>query len=299
MHKVLIFGGSGMLGHKIAQVLAPKYEVWVTVQGAKEPLAATAIVPAERILPHTQVEQLDTVAWAVQHVRPTVMVNCVGIVKQRAAAKEVVPSLQINALFPHQLAELARTAGTRLIHISTDCVFSGHRGGYTEDDVADARDLYGRTKFLGEVAGEEAITVRTSIIGRALHGAEGLVEWFLEQREQTLRGYTEAVFSGVTTATLAGVIADVVIPQPALHGIYHVAAAPIRKYDLLMKLRNVCALPMEIVPDAGLRIDRSLHAARFCAATGWVAPSWDGMLTALGAEVSQYDSWRKHYAARK
>lgn len=299
MDNVLIVGGSGMLGHKVAQVLSPNYTVWATVRDQGLGLAATGIVPAERIITQTNVEDFNTLVKAVSVAKPKIIINCVGIIKQLAAAKQAIPSIEINALFPQRLNAFCGTSGIRLIHISTDCVFSGERGGYSEDDIPDAKDLYGRSKLLGEVVSDGSITLRTSIIGRALHGAEGLIEWFLAQKGKTIKGYTDAVFSGVTTETLAETIRDVVIPRPELSGLYHVSAMPINKMDLLTRFRAVAHYPVEIVMDKGPRCNRSLDSKRFSLATGWMAPDWDTMLSRLAQEVEQYEIWRKDYVTGK
>lgn len=180
-----------------------------------------------------------------------------------------------------------------MIHISTDCVFSGRRGRYTEQDAADATDLYGRTKHLGEVAGPGAVTLRTSIIGRELSAAQGLVEWFLAQRG-TIPGYSKAIFSGLTTAEFSRVILDVIERHPDLTGVYHVASAPISKQDLLERLNRALDRGLTIRPDASVAIDRSLDGSRFAAAAGYAAPAWDTMIEELAGDAPAYDQWRQH-----
>ncbi|MFM8331419.1 MAG: dTDP-4-dehydrorhamnose reductase family protein, partial [Candidatus Methylumidiphilus sp.] len=182
-----------------------------------------------------------------------------------------------NSLLPHRLATLCSIAGARLIHISTDCVFSGDRGGYTEDDPSDARDVYGKTKFLGEVTDSHTITLRTSIIGHELQTTHGLVEWFLSQERQC-KGYTKAIFSGLPTVVLARIISDIVISRPDLSGVYHLAARPISKYELLNLIAAVYGKEIEIIPDDQFVVDRSLSAERFRVATGYVAPDWANLV---------------------
>jgi dTDP-4-dehydrorhamnose reductase len=201
------------------------------------------------------------------------VINCVGLVKQLADANDPLQAVPINTLLPHRLAALCKATGARLVHISTDCVFSGEKGGYRESDFPDAYDLYGRSKLLGEVDYPHAITLRTSIIGRELSGHRSLVGWFLAQ-QGTVQGFTGAIFSGLPTMELARVINEYVLPRPDLHGLYHVATQPINKYDLLKLVAKTYGKDTEIVPSDRLTIDRSLNADRFREATGYVAPEW-------------------------
>jgi dTDP-4-dehydrorhamnose reductase len=289
--KLMILGGSGMLGHKLWQTAAPRLDTWATLRDEGRSLPAT--FDRSRIVSGVHAEQMDTVTRAFARVRPDVVVNCLGIVKQRAGAADPLVALTVNSVFPHRLAALCGAAGARLIHISTDCVFSGQRGGYLETDTPDATDVYGRTKHLGEVSGPGCLTLRTSIIGRELASSHGLVEWFLGRRG-TIPGYTHAVFSGLTTAELSRVILGVIERSPELTGVYHVATEAITKHDLLTRLNDALALGATIEPDASVRIDRNLDGRRFSAATSYAAPGWDRMIAELSADVPAYETWRSH-----
>jgi dTDP-4-dehydrorhamnose reductase len=226
------------------------------------------------------VENIDSLGGAFADIRPEIVINCIGLVKQLAGAGDVLSALPINSLLPHRVARLCAISGARLIHISTDCVFSGKKGMYREDDDPDARDLYGRSKFLGEVDYGHAITLRTSIIGHELDSAHGLVEWFLSQKAGVL-GYTKAVFSGLTTVELARVIHDFVIPQRELHGVYHVSVDPIDKYTLLREVAEAYGKSIDITPDDKIVIDRSLDSTRFRLATGYKPPAWSKLIAGL------------------
>jgi dTDP-4-dehydrorhamnose reductase len=289
---VLVLGGTGMLGHKVWQRFRQRFDAWVTVRRETRDDAFDGLFSGERVLRGVTAEDLAAVERVFDVVRPTVVVNCVGIVKQLAAAADPIPSITINALFPQRVAALAQRAGARVIQVSTDCVFSGTRGLYSEDDVPDARDLYGRTKLLGEVSGPGQLTLRTSIIGRELSATTGLLEWFLAHRGGTVKGFTQAYFSGLTTAALAEVIADLIEQQPALGGVYHVVAEPISKYDLLCKLNQAYGAAVLIEPSGDVQVDRTLNGAAFRAATGLESPSWDRMITALTADPTPYEEWR-------
>jgi dTDP-4-dehydrorhamnose reductase len=255
-------------------------------------LRELGVVDEARTLTGVDVARPGVLDELLARVRPDVVVNCIGIVKQLAEAKDPVTSITINALHPHLLARACAVRGSRLIHISTDCVFDGARGGYREDELTNATDLYGRTKALGEVTAPGCLTLRTSIIGRELDGTSGLVEWFLSRRGSTADGYSRALFSGLTTAELSRVILQVIDDHPALEGLYHVSAAPIDKYALLTLLDRAFGTGVTITSRDTPVIDRSLDSARFRRVTGIVPPAWDAMVDAMAADATPYDALR-------
>lgn len=281
--KILVLGASGMLGNAMIRVLSEEvdWQVYGTVrsEGSKRFFCADIV---ERLLSGIDVEQQDSLTQAFIRIRPDVVINCIGLVKQLAEAEEPLQAIPINALLPHRLARLCELSGARLVHISTDCVYAGDKGGYRESDPSDAKDLYGRSKFLGEVAYSHTITLRTSIIGHGLQGAHGLVDWFLSQQGRC-NGFTRAMFSGLPTVALAQVIRDEVIPRADLFGLYHVAAQSISKYDLLKLVAEIYGKMIKIIPSDQLVIDRSLNADRFLDATGYVAPSWPELIKLMYA----------------
>jgi dTDP-4-dehydrorhamnose reductase len=235
---------------------------------------------------------LPSVERALETASPDVVINCIGIIKQLPEAQDPILSQTVNAQFPHHLERLCHPAGVRLLHFSTDCVFSGRKGNYAEEDVPDASDLYGRSKFEGEVKGQGSLTLRTSMIGRELRSRSGLVEWFLHNRGGRVRGFTRAIFSGFSTLMLSRMVADVVERHPQLSGVYHVSSSPINKYDLLVLLRDAYGVRVNIEPVEEPVIDRSLDSRRFREATGLVAPSWPEMVNEMVADPTPYDSWR-------
>jgi dTDP-4-dehydrorhamnose reductase len=289
--RVLVLGGTGMLGHKVWQAFRDRFETWVTVRDA-EPHRATGLFSGPRVLTGVHAEDPDSLVRACAESRPTVIVNCVGIVKQRKAATDPVPSITLNALFPHRVAALGRALGARTIHISTDCVFSGARGNYSEHDTPDPHDLYGRTKLLGELSGPGCLTIRTSIIGRELSATTGLTEWLLSQRGRSVEGYAKAVFSGLTTLALSRVVGDIVERHPALEGLYHVASRPVSKYDLVRTLEQAYDAGIQIELSDTVQIDRSLDGTRFTQATGLSIPGWDEMIAEMAADSTPYEMWR-------
>jgi dTDP-4-dehydrorhamnose reductase len=290
--RVLVLGAAGMLGHKVWQVLQPRFDTWGTMRAPRAPRTALAVFEAQRLIYGVDASAFDTVVRAIATVQPEAVVNAIGIVKQLPAAGDAIQTLTINALFPHRLASLCQAAHARLIHISTDCVFSGRRGMYTEHDDPDATDLYGRSKALGEVGGPGCLTLRTSIIGRELTGTTGLLEWLLSQRTRTVHGFTRAVFSGLPTIALAGIVAELLESSPCLDGVYHVSSDPISKFELLCLLRDALRIDVAIEPDAGIDIDRSLDSTRFRTATGFTAPSWPRLVCELAADPTPYDLMR-------
>jgi dTDP-4-dehydrorhamnose reductase len=292
MTRLLIVGGAGMLGHKLWQVARDQVETWATVRAATPALEALGVLDA-RTITGVDVTRFETLEAALDRARPDVVVNCVGVVKQLAAAKDPIPSIGINALHPHLLARAGRARGARVVHISTDCVFDGAAGGYTEADVTNATDLYGRTKAMGELTGPGTLTVRTSIIGRELAGTAGLVEWFLSRRGGAADGYRGAVFSGFTTAALAAILLRVIADQPALEGLYHVSAPAIDKLALLGRLNAAFEAGVTITPRDEPRIDRSLDSTRFQTETGIAPPGWDAMIAALAADPTPYETIRR------
>lgn len=290
--RVLVLGASGMLGNAVFRVLSEKedWEVFGTVRSGD----VKSFFPpklGERLVAGCDMENHDILTQVFSRIGPDVVINCIAMTKGSAAVGDSLKPMSIYALLPHRLAVLCCLAKARLVHISTDGVFSGSKGEYTEDDVPDAKDVYGTSKLLGEVRYPHTITLRTSIIGHELRTENGLIGWFLSQQAEC-KCFTKAIFSGFPTVVLAQIIRDIVIPRTDLSGIYHVAAAPISKYDLLRLVAEVYGKTINIVPDDQLVIDRSLNAARFRAATGYVAPTWPEMIKSMYSY--QYESERNN-----
>ncbi|WP_228111868.1 SDR family oxidoreductase [Zoogloea sp. 1C4] len=276
--RVLVLGATGMLGNAVLRCFSELSGC--VVFGTSRSDRVSSFLDADLrnyIITSIDVSKFDDICRAFDVAKPTVVINCIGLVKQLDASEDVLTAVPLNALLPHQLARLCSMVGARLVHISTDCVFSGAAGSYCETDFPDANDVYGRTKFLGEVDYPNAITLRTSIIGRELSGSRSLLCWFLSQKGR-VNGYTEAVFSGLPTDELARVIRDVVLPRADLRGLFHVAAKPIDKYTLLKLVADVFKLSVEIVPNSDVKVDRSLSADKFKAITGYVAPDWSVLI---------------------
>lgn len=281
---VLVLGASGMLGNAMLRLFAQSDDFAVT--GSVRSAGVLRHLPKElhdKLVFGVDVENIDSLTGLFARTRPDVVINCIGLVKQLAEADDPLAAIPINALLPHRLARLCDVAGARFVHMSTDCVFAGAKGNYAETDTPDAQDLYGRSKLLGEVVNApHAITLRTSIIGHELASTHGLVGWFLAQTG-SVKGYQRAIFSGFPTVELASIIRDHVLPNPQLHGLYQVSAAPIDKLALLKLLAAQYGRSTEIVPDDQVVIDRSLDSTRFREATGYAPPEWPELVRRMHA----------------
>ena len=287
-----------MLGHRLCNgLIALGYDVLAGFRATPDPNLSYLSMPVFR---HTErmVTGLDAYDWnnlktKIAGIRPDIVINCIGVIKQKREGQSSVPCIAINALLPHVLDDAVSGYGGLLFQISTDCVFKGDRGGYTEADAPDAEDWYGRTKAMGEVSSSNALTIRTSIIGPEISGRTSLVEWFLTNAGGRIKGFGRAIYSGLTTREMVRVVDCVLAGNPSLRGVYQVASNPISKYDLLVRLRNELGFTTEIELDTDFELDRSMSAARFAEATGYEVASWDEMISGLAADIREY--WRMEW----
>lgn len=290
MTSVLVLGGDGMLGHKLVEVFGDRgLEVWSTVRRDLAP----APLAAGRTLTGVAAGDPAAIEAAIERSGAQVIVNAIGVVKQSSAAADRAGLVRANALLPHELASICQARGVRLLQISTDCVYSGARGFYSEQDRPDPPDAYGLSKLLGEVDGPGCLTLRTSIIGRELRRTSGLLEWFLAQCEAgQAKGFRRAIFSGFTTSALAELLASIIEEHRELTGVWHASADPIDKFTLLCAIRDAYRLAIELEPDDALVIDRSLDSSALRERLGWTPPSWDAMIAALAADPTPYEEYR-------
>ncbi len=279
--KILILGGTGMLGSMLFKRLCndSRYDVYATIRSEKLLKYFDRDVVG-KIINNCDIDNHEKLNDVISVLNPDAVINCIGLIKQVYSATDPIEMIKLNALFPHQLERIASTYNARTIHISTDCVFSGDVGNYSEDDLPDALDIYGRSKSLGELRGEKSITLRTSIIGHELEGQRGLLEWFLSTRG-ICDGYTKAIFSGFPTIILSEIIANTVLQMPEMSGIYHVASSPISKYDLLKLIAEIYSKTIDIHPSGKLVINRSLNPTKFNQLTGYKAPEWREMIETM------------------
>lgn len=282
--KVLVLGGDGLLGHHLLGVLAPLHETKVTLRATLASYAGLGLFTARNAFGDVDVRDAGTVRAVLDAFRPDAVVNTVAIVPQRADGGDFVANLEVNAFFPHRLAQMCAGLGARLVHISTDSVFSGARGSYREADRPDPVDLYGRSKLVGEAAGERVLVLRTALVGTGLTRRTGLIDWFLQQQGR-VNGYRGAILSGLTAKELARVIERLVSRHPQAAGLFHLGADAISKHDLLRRLRDLGSSTAEIVPDDKVRVNRSLDSSRFRAMFSYSPPSWDEMLEELARDI--------------
>jgi len=278
--KVLVLGASAMVGSGVFRELSKvkEYEVYGTVRDMS--VKSSLNGPRAQLIGGCDLSDGDRVAELLDTLSPHVVINCVGITKHHSSSEDIVEMININALLPHRIVKLCEQIGARVIHISTDCVFSGERGFYSEEDTCDAKDFYGRSKALGEVLNRKSVTLRTSLIGHEIRTRYGLLEWFLSQKT-FCEGFTRAIFSGLPVIEFARIIRDIVIPHDNLSGIYHVAAQPISKYDLLSTIASIYGKEIEIRRNENLIINRSLCAEKFQRETGYIPPSWEELIISM------------------
>ncbi|MGR3887570.1 dTDP-4-dehydrorhamnose reductase family protein [Pseudomonas sp. 1152_12] len=283
--KILVLGVTGMLGSAVFKYISnhTSHSVFGTMRG---PRGEEYFESKHKGCFYSNVDVLDyeTLVSVFEDNRPDVVINCVGLIKQLAQANDPLSTLPLNSMLPHRLSKLCMLTQARLIHISTDCVFSGSKGMYLESDISDAEDLYGKSKFIGELSDQpHAITLRTSIIGHELASNASLVDWFLSQ-EGAVKGFTNAIFSGVPTAELARIIVEYVLPNESVFGLYHLSADPIDKFTLLTEIAKVYNKEIDIIPDDKFVIDRSLDSTRFREAVGYTPPSWPDLIQFMRAQ---------------
>lgn len=280
--KILILGANGLIGHTIFRYLRKMtaFNVYGTIRNSNL-RRYFELSDQENIFSDIECGNFDSLAPIFSLIKPNTVINCAGITKHKSSSENPLVAIPINSLLPHQLSEYCRLIDARLIHISSDCVFSGHKGAYSEADSPDALDLYGRSKALGEVDGvKNAITLRTSTIGHELGTSYGLLEWFLSQGS-SCKGFNRAIFSGLPTIELARVIAYYVIPNKDLYGLYNVSGIPITKYELLKILSLEYSKRIDIEEDNDFSIDRSLNSCKFERATGYKPPQWELLVKAM------------------
>ena len=282
--RLLILGGSGMLGHQLWRGLHAQHDTWVTLRRPVADFAAHNLFDEAKAIQFDDITDDTALERALGQAKPEAVINCVGLIKQRDEASDEALTLRVNAEFPHRLAKRCGEAGARLIHFSTDCIFAGTKGNYTESDPSDATDLYGQSKHQGEVADAHCVTLRTSVIGHELGTHLALLDWFLSQRVKTVSGFTKAIYSGFTTLEMARIVDRILTQHTDLSGVWHVASEPISKFGLLQLCREKLGWEGVIEPNDEFVCDRSLNADRFNQATGYTPPSWEAMISELAQQ---------------
>ena len=288
---ILVLGGGGMLGHRMVRALKRTgLPVACTLRGAAEDFPAGWSKMFAGTQLHTGVDlvRIDSVTRLLEEVKPSTVINCVGVIKQRSEGADPVANIAVNALAPHVIARTVQRWGGRLIHVSTDCVFEGSRGNYSETDPAEARDIYGLTKMLGEPSGPGVLTLRTSMVGREIRHHESLLEWLISQNHGRVRGFTKMFWSGVTNIYLADFIVDILKHHQSLEGLYHLSGERVSKHELLVAMRDALGLDVEIVPEEGVVLDRSLDGAKLRSVTKHETPPLRDLLAEIAADAGPY-----------
>jgi dTDP-4-dehydrorhamnose reductase len=276
--KIIVLGVNGLIGNEIFRFLShnSNWEVYGTLRNAENGLIFPSSLK-ENLLHSPNLLNDNELTNFLKGSKPNVIINAVGITKHRLESENILDVIPINSLFPHRLAKICDLLSIRLIHISTDCVFSGNKGNYLESDLADAKDIYGKSKALGELKNNSSLTLRTSTIGYELNSTYGLLNWFLSQKE-TCKGYSRAIFSGLPASYFAFILQHYVIPNKNIMGLYNLASEPISKFDLLKNIADIYGLNIRIEKDDSFEIDRSLNADLFNELTGFVPPKWPELI---------------------
>jgi len=285
--KVLIIGSTGMLGYSLFTNLNDYSELDVygtarSIKG-KEQFFANC---ADKLFKDVDVHNVKSLENVIATLHPDVVVNCIGLIKQHSISKQHVDAISINSHLPHKLASICDKHNAKLIHFSTDCVFSGQTGDYRENDVPDAQDLYGKSKCLGEVDYEPHLTLRTSIIGHELSSNVSLIDWFLSQKGK-IKGFSKAVFSGLPTCTIARLLAEKILPNSELSGLYQLSVEPIDKFSLLKLVAKFYKKDIEIEESTALCIDRSLNSERLRQEIDFNVPSWGVLISEMYSDYSK------------
>ncbi len=289
--KLLILGADGMLGHKLFQMLGEVYSETVgTISDdiKDSPFDRIPFFQTGKVIPNVSAMDFQCLENIINLVSPDVVINCLRVATHGTEEAPPIQSIAVNSLLPHRLAEMTKEQGVRLIHFSSDCVFDGKRGLYTEEDVPDATHAYGKTRALGEVCAGNTLVLRGSVIGRELTGSSSLLEWLFLQQGKEIKGFTRAIYSGLTSIETANVVKLILEKTPQLTGLYNVASTPINKYDLLKLAQECFGVDVTIHKEDGFSVDRSLNAEKFSTATGYVAPSWTAMMKELAEEKEDF-----------
>ncbi|MBI4656292.1 MAG: SDR family oxidoreductase [Elusimicrobia bacterium] len=293
-HRILILGGGGTLGHKLWQMLPPRFpDAFVTIRKPKAQYGKCPLFARHNTIDRVDLRDFARLEKVLCEIKPSVIINCAGVTLRRKEDSDRISNIEMNALLPHRLSNWCVKNNARLIHFSTVCVFNGKKGGYAEDSVVDAEDLYGKTKALGDVQSPCAITLRSSFIGREIFAGTELLEWFLSQAGKRVKGYRKVLFTGLTTNRMAELMADLIENHPALNGLYHVSSEILSKYDLLCLMKEAYKLNVEIEPDDSFECRRDLNGSRFAQAAGFNCPPWRQMMADMAADKTPYDEWRK------
>lgn len=288
--KIMILGASGLIGHKLLRRLSERFgDVYGTLHGDRERFSWTGLYSGKNIFDHVDARDFPRIKRLLDEISPDVVLNCIGITKRRPEIEIPLQAVAVNSLFPHQLADWAKDSGKRIIHFSTDCVFDGAEGDYTEESPTTGKDAYGQTKALGEIRYDHTLTLRSSFVGQELACHSELLDWFLQQRGKTIKGFTKAWYSGISTQEMARIVGDIIADEKELNQLHQLSVSkPISKYDLLCLARDAYEFDVEIIPDDSFEIKPTLDSSLLRSKMKIVLPSWKEMMQGLASEAHLY-----------
>ncbi len=289
--KILVVGAGGMIGHKMVQSLTPDFsETYGTIRRPFADYQKFSVFAANRIFDGVDVLNFSNLEKILNDLKPSVILNCVGVTLRKPEIQDLHHCLELNSFLPHRLKCWAAQNGARVVHFSTDCVFDGADGDYSEYSQPTAKDNYGRTKYLGEIADSpHCLTLRGSMIGRELFGKTELLEWTLAQRGKAVKGFGRVIYSGTTTVEMGRLVRSLLGRATFLSGIFQVSSTPISKYALLEKINKFYRLELNLTEDCNYVSNKVLLSTKLKAATGFVCPSWDEMIEKLVADRTIYE----------
>ncbi|MCR4081618.1 dTDP-4-dehydrorhamnose reductase family protein [Providencia stuartii] len=277
MKKVVILGSNGMLGHSLLKNIK-NCQLYGIQRKASE---QKNIITINDFFSNELYNSLDILS-------PDVIINCVGVIKQKNISNDVLHTLPINSIFPHLLAQYTEKNNSRLIHFSTDCIFDGKEGMYGDEHEFSAKDLYGISKYLGEIKNNPStLTLRVSIIGHGIEPNDSLIDWFISQNGTEVKGYTKAYFSGLPCKEIANILTNYIIYNEELFGLYNLSADRISKFDLLKLVAQKYHLNIKINECDSLVIDRSLNSERFKKATGYKNKTWPELIGLMKEDYNE------------
>lgn len=279
--RILIIGSNGMLGHMLFSYFASQ-EGFETIGIARKYI--NGFINKNNIINEENFTNPDIINSLIEKLKPNLVINCVGMIKQNPNITNIEESFYLNSFFPKILSQICRIKKIRFLTFSTDCVFSGKKGFYKEDDLVDIQDVYGQSKYLGEVNDcDNTITLRTSIIGKELNTKRGLLEWLISESKSSKKvyGFKNVIFSGFPTIEVARIIHRYIIPNNELKGIYHLSSDPIDKFSLLNLIKRIYSLDITILEEYDNVIDRSLDSTKFRSETGFIPHNWEHLIQSM------------------
>ena len=280
--KILILGGNGMIGHKLYQVISKKYpNTWVLFKKKYELVQNNLLYKKDFVIDDFDVCDFSRLIQLLNNLKVDIIINAIGLTIRRNVYEIQSKSILINSVLPHVLNEWVISNDKRLIHFSTNCVFSGKDGFYNEESFVDSNDFYGRSKALGEIISTNSLTLRSSMIGRELENKTELLEWFLSNKNGTVSGYNKAIYSGITTNCMADFVVKIIENYPDMNGLYNVSSEKITKFDLLKLFNEYFDTNITIIPNNLFATNKALNSEKFFKKTGFIKPDWVDLIKDL------------------